>query len=302
MLRLPAIAIAASLAVPALAVADVPIKVPTNLLGGRVAPAQVVVPEPGDPFAGDGVNVDDPEFWTEVWPQEAGPIDPPADVPLDCDENDPESCGIWLDDAAGLDPVPVEVLEPVEPPPAGSTTATIDVSRRLSPKFAKWMVSQTPMLRWTAEPGATRYNVQIYLGPRRVASVWTTGTTLRLPKRVIDQGRYYMWGVWPGFGSSRNPTFREPIGRSIFGVILRPRVVFHAAKNGVVGEVRPRIPGGTLQLRGPASLRGRFPTAVRIPANSRFRLNLPLGQAERLTARLVDQGGHPPRGLVRKGD
>lgn len=301
MLRLPVLAVAASLSVPALATADIAIKVPANLLGGRVAPANAVTPDPGDIFAGDGVSVDDPDFWGDVWPDDAGPIEPPADFAAECDENDPESCGIWLDDAAGLPTVPLDA-------PAASASlatppeSTVAVARRLTPKFGTWMVSQTPTLRWTAEPGATRYNVQIYLGPRRVASAWTTGTSLRLPKRVIDQGRYYMWGVWPGFGPANAPKFKAPIGRSIFGVILRPRVVFHAAKHGVVGEVRPRIPGGVLRLSGPASLRGMFPAKLRIPANSRFRLNLGLADAQRLTARLVDQGNRPPKGLRRKGD
>jgi hypothetical protein len=109
-----------------------------------------------------------------------------------------------------------------------------------------------------------------------------------------------MWSVWPAFGERTGPAFGDPLGRSVFGVVLRPRIVFQQSGRGVIGEVRPRIPGGTLALRGPASLAGRVPRRVRIGANSRFSLPVSLRGAERITARLVDVGPAPPKGLKRQ--
>jgi hypothetical protein len=65
----------------------------------------------------------------------------------------------------------------------------------------------------------------------------------------------------------------------------------------VQGEVRPRIPGGLIALRGPKDIAGRVPKRVRIGANSRINLRLSRRDVERLTARLLDPGTHPPKGL-----
>ncbi len=296
MFRLSLIVTAACLAVPVVAAADVPITVPADLLGGRVAPAQTTAIDPTDPDDEDGVDLSDPEFWDEVWPIRAAALAPPEEIEVDCDEDlVPGSCGLWGDEAAALEPESVTETSAVAAPPE----STIAVSRRLRPTLGAWMTSQTPTLQWTPEPGATRYNVQIYLGPRRVASVWTTGTRVRIPRKVIDQGRYYMWGVFPGFGSATKPTFRKPLGRSVFGVVLRPRIRFTRVAGGVVGEVRPHIPSGTLRLTRPQSLASRVPRKVVVNQNSRIRLTVTTREAERIGARLLTPGPTPPRGIRR---
>ncbi len=298
MLRV-SLALVASLALPAVAAADVRIAVPPSLLGGRVAPANILPPGedpvgPNDLDAGE-IDLTDPDFWRLVWPSAAGAIATPDEV-ISCDEDaQPGSCGVLGDDAAGLTPVSGATTQ--ESPAAGPLEATLAVARPLRPAIGSWMASQTPRLSWTPTPGATHYNVQIYLGPRRVASAWTKRPLLVVPSRAVDQGRYYMWSVWPAFGSPAKPTFGEQIGRSVFGVILRPRIVFRSTATGVQGEIRPRIPGGMIALRGPKDIAGRVPKRVRIGANSRINLRLSHRDAERLSARLLDPGPRPPSGL-----
>lgn len=299
-----AVAVAAVVALPTVAAADVRIAVPTSLLGGRVAPANPLPPpDPTDPVpAGDRdageVDLADPDFWGLVWPSAAAAMVAPDEVVFDCDEDaQVGSCGLWGSDAAVGGAAELQRATAVEPP-----ESTVAVSRKLRPAIGTWMVSQTPRLTWVPTDGATHYNVQIYLGPKRVASAWTTRPQLTVPPRVIDQGRYYMWSVWPAFGDRAKPTFGDPLGRSVFGVILRPRIVFRATAGGVVGEVRPRIPDGTLALRAPAAVAGRIPSRVRIGSNSRFRLPVSADLAERVTARLVDSGPRPPKGLRSRSD
>ena len=298
MLRL-SLALAASLALPAIAAADVRIAVPPSLLGGRVAPANLLSPAtdpvgPDDSDAGE-IDLTDPDFWRLAWPSAAGAIATPDEI-VSCDEDvQPGSCGVLGNDAAGLTPVSGATAQ--QSMAAAPPEATLEVARPLRPAIGAWMTSQTPRLSWTPTPGATHYNVQIYLGPRRVASAWTKRPWLVVPSRAVDQGRYYMWSVWPAFGSPAKPTFGEQIGRSVFGVILRPRIVFRSTATGVQGEIRPRIPGGVIALRGPRDIAGRVPKRVRIGANSRINLRLSRRDAERLSARLLDPGPRPPSGL-----
>lgn len=298
MLRV-SLALVASLALPAVAAADVRIAVPPSLLGGRVPPANILPPgedpvAPDDLDAGE-IDLADPDFWKLVWPSAAGAIATPDEV-LSCDEDaQPGSCGVWGDDAAGL--MPTSGATAQESAEAPTPEATLAVARPLRPAIGAWMASQTPRLSWAPTRGATHYNVQIYLGPRRVASAWTTRPWLVVPPRAIDQGRYYMWSVWPAFGARTKPIFGEQIGRSVFGVILRPRIVFRSTATGVQGEVRPRIPGGVIALSAPRDVAGRVPKRVRIGADSRIDLRLSRRDAERLSARLLDPGARPPMGL-----
>ena len=295
------VALAAALALPAVAAADVRIAVPPSLLGGRVAPANPLPPPgPGDPVNPDDadageVDLTDPNFWSLVWPSAAAALAAPDDIVFDCDEDlNPGSCGLWGGAAAGTGASAASIDAAVAASPPESTVAA---SRTLRPAVGTWMASQTPRLRWTPATGATHYNVQIYLGRRRVATAWTTRPQLAIPPRVIDQGRYYMWSVWPAFGPRTKPMFAEPLGRSVFGVILRPRIVFRSTSTGVQGEVRPRIPGGLLELSGPGALVSRIPKRIHIGSNSRFSLHVSRRDAEHLKARLLNSGPRPPKGL-----
>jgi hypothetical protein len=295
------VVLAAALALPSIAAADVRIAVPPSLLGGRVAPANPLPPpdpanpvNPDDADAGE-VDLTDPDFWSLVWPSAAAALGAPDDIVFDCDEDlNPGSCGLWGDAAAGAVASTASLEAAVSAPLPETTVAA---SRTLRPAVGTWMASQTPRLRWTPATGATHYNVQIYLGRRRVATAWTTRPRLWIPPRIIDQGRYYMWSVWPAFGPRTKPAFGQPIGRSVFGVILRPRIVFRSTSTGVQGEIRPRIPGGLLALGGPRSITSRIPKRIHIGANSRFNLHLTRREAEHVTARLLNSGPRPPKGL-----
>ncbi len=75
-----------------------------------------------------------------------------------------------------------------------------------------------------------------------------------------QQGRTYVWVVWPANGPRRDASYALPVGRSTFAVTLRPRIVFRTrGRRAVEAEVRPHIPFGTLRLRRPDGLRARVP-------------------------------------------
>src|SRR5262249_38215472 len=185
--------------------------------------------------------------------------------------------------------------------PAAPAAPTVAAGRHLSPGFGSWMVSQTPTLSWRPVRGASSYNLQLLLGRRRVLTAWSRDNHLTIPPRSVDQGRYYVWAVWPAFGPPRHPTFGPPIRRSIFGVILRPRIVFRAIPGShgraVDGEVRPHIADGLLALRRPATAGRRVPARIRIDDRGHVRLRVSPREASRLRARLLDSGPRPPKGL-----
>jgi hypothetical protein len=80
-----------------------------------------------------------------------------------------------------------------------------------------------PILRWTKVTRATYYNVQLFLGKRKVLSAWPRGTQLKLPMRWkygktthrLVSGRY-TWYVWPGFGRPAAGKYGAMLGASHF--------------------------------------------------------------------------------------
>lgn len=260
--RLRVLGLATTLAVPGSAAADIAIKVPRNLLGGRVAPGNPLPPaadptaavdpaDPVDPDFTDGVDGIDllaPNFWNLVWPDDAGPVADPASFTGDCDEDvNPGSCGLWGDDAAQLVPLDdvIPTVDPAEAPPT-----TLGVAARLRPGLGTWMGDQTPTLRWTPQPGATHYNVQIYVGPRRVASAWTTGTHITVPPRVLNQGRTTCGPCGP---ASAPPSAASSTSRS--AVPSSASCCAHASSSG-----RPR-PGW--RVRSARTSRGGYSPCTR---------------------------------------
>ena len=313
-----ALAALAALAGPAAARADVPIAVPPRFLGGEIWAALPAGPVPppavagrpsrapraGDPCAGEapencvvlgpGADVDVAPFPqpgpdSAFAPPEEEP-DTPAD-PADPTDVDPGP----IDPAAGQAAQEVARAAPaVAPSPAELSGA---YGGLLAPGPAAWLRWETPVLRWRPAAGAGYYNVQIFRGSRRVVNAWTRAPRLRLPGGALEQGRTYVWTVWPGLGPRRSARFGTPIGRSLFGVTLRPRLVLRRSGRHLVAETRPRIPGGVLALSGPPVRRGRAPARVRIGAAGFFRLDLGRAPAERLSARLLRPGPRPPIGL-----
>jgi len=313
-LILPAAVAAGLLAAPALAAADVPVSVPHRFLGGPIAAPTPVHERDaarglagagrpsaapallGDPCAGaapgdclilvgDDAQVDVPVSDVVGGDPGPGPEAPPED---------PDT-----DDPPPPDQTQSALARPSPAPPAVPTGPSLAAAfgGLLAPRPAGWLPWETPVLRWRTSAGARAYNVQVFRGARRVLDARTRRPHLRVPADVLDQGRSYVWVVWPESGSRRHPRFGTPVGRSTFEITLRPRIVFHRVRRGVVGEVRPRIPDGRLRLGAPRALRGAVPRAVRLDGASRFRLAVTKAQAERLRARLMDRGPQPPIGL-----
>lgn len=88
-------------------------------------------------------------------------------------------------------------------------------------------VTAPPMLSWTAVPGATYYNVQLFRAdPRKVLSLWPAHASLQLKRTWRFEGRRYRlkpgryrWYVWPGFGKRKAGRYGRVIGSGSFVVV-----------------------------------------------------------------------------------
>ena len=95
----------------------------------------------------------------------------------------------------------------------------------VSPK-AGTKVTSPPLLRWAPVPGATYYNVQLYVGKAKVLSAWPTRSQMKLArawtygsvKRKLAVGTY-TWYVWPGFGARADVKYGKLRGKSSFVVV-----------------------------------------------------------------------------------
>jgi hypothetical protein len=252
-------------------------------------------PDPGEP--GDEPDTPDAPEAQPADPQPADPQPEPAPDPGPAAGQDqPPAPGAAVETQARR-PRRAPAVPVAAPAPADLAAA---FGGLVAPRPAAWLPWQTPTLRWRAVGGARYYNVQIFRGARRVLNAWPARPRLTVPQDVLDQGRTYVWVVWPGFGTRSRPRYASPLGRSSFAVTLRPRLVFHRRGSGVVAEVRPHIPHAVLRLGASRRLAGRAPGLVRVDGRSRFALALDRPQAERLQALLVDRGPAPPVGL--RGD
>ncbi len=110
---------------------------------------------------------------------------------------------------------------------AGNTSArslaATPGARLLSPSQGA-QLSSPPLLRWTAVPGASYYNVQLYRGAK-ILSAWPVKARLQLARSWSFRGhRYrlkpgrYHWYVWPGFGSRSISLYGRLIGSGTFVV------------------------------------------------------------------------------------
>ena len=311
MRRAPLVLAAVALtALPAVAQADVFVKVPTPFLGGPIwTPLPAVTPDvsgrpslaprpTSDPCRGAAGEcvVLGPEAAVEVVPLPApGPGGPGVDDggPGDDDPAPASDTPSGGQEATATAPA----ATPAMPPSAAELAQAF--GGLVSPAAADWLPWQRPTLRWKARDGASYYNVQIFRGQRRVLNAWSSRTHLRVPKGVLRQGRSYVWVVWPAAGARRAARYGTAIGRSSFAVTLRPRIVFHTpgGGRGSVAEVRPHIPFGTLRLRRPGALSARVPRIVTLDARGRFVLPISTRAAERLGALLTGRGPTPPVGL-----
>jgi hypothetical protein len=99
-------------------------------------------------------------------------------------------------------------------------------ARLLSPAANAHVISP-PTLSWTAVPGATYYNVQLYRGdPNKLLSLWPVRASLELHRSWRFDGRRYRlkpgrykWYVWPGFGKRKAARYGRMVGSGTFIVV-----------------------------------------------------------------------------------
>ena len=109
---------------------------------------------------------------------------------------------------------------------AVQTLAATPAERLLSPT-ANAHVAAPPMLTWTAVPGATYYNVQLFRAdPTKVLSIWPKHAGLQLHRTWRFDGRRYRlkpgkyrWYVWPGFGRRSAGRYGHMVGSGTFVVV-----------------------------------------------------------------------------------
>jgi hypothetical protein len=100
---------------------------------------------------------------------------------------------------------------------------TVTLTKAVTPKSS--LLSPRPgarvhghaVLRWTAVPGASYYNVQLWYRGHKVLTTWPASSSLTTPSG-LRPGRY-TWIVWPGFGARSADHYGPMIGRGTFVVV-----------------------------------------------------------------------------------
>jgi hypothetical protein len=99
-------------------------------------------------------------------------------------------------------------------PPASVHVAIAPVSKFGPAPQAK--VHGRVRLTWPLRKGARYYNVQVFVGKKRVFVGWPSHGALRLPKGKLKRGKHYTWYVWPGIGAKAKARYGKLIGRNVF--------------------------------------------------------------------------------------
>ena len=104
-------------------------------------------------------------------------------------------------------------------------TVVVPASALLSSPRDGSIVHSPPLFRWRAIRKASFYNVQLYLGGRKVLSRWPSTARLRLGRTWAYEGQdlrlgkgTYHWYVWPGFGPRLKGRYGQLLGESTFRV------------------------------------------------------------------------------------
>ena len=96
-------------------------------------------------------------------------------------------------------------------------------ARLLRPAAGTRVRTLTPVLSWRGKPRGTRlFNVQIFLGARKVLSAFPRGQRFTVPRGVMKPGGRYTWRVWPYRGKGKGFT-SAPLGVSWLAVAAGAR-------------------------------------------------------------------------------
>jgi hypothetical protein len=103
---------------------------------------------------------------------------------------------------------------------AGNVSATAGVRIR-QPAFRLFPASGsevggTVRLTWRKPKRATYFNVQLYLGSKRVTQAWPKSASFKIPRSRLNRGKTYTWYVWPGVGAKSVGRYGTLIGKSTF--------------------------------------------------------------------------------------
>jgi hypothetical protein len=89
-------------------------------------------------------------------------------------------------------------------------------------------LTSPPVLRWSAVPKASYYNVQLFRDGKKILTLWPTDPTLRVPSAWSFAGAafrltpgVYRWYVWAGFGPRSADRYGKLLGSRSFVVIRR---------------------------------------------------------------------------------
>ncbi len=103
----------------------------------------------------------------------------------------------------------------------GSPAASVRVTAKASSTSAfgpapRAKVHGKVRLSWPAAKAARYYNVQLFMGKKRVFVSWPANRTLSLPRAKLRRGRTYTWYVWPGLGAKAKARYGKLIGKNSF--------------------------------------------------------------------------------------
>jgi hypothetical protein len=74
----------------------------------------------------------------------------------------------------------------------------------------------TVRLTWKKPKRASYFNVQVYLGSKRVTQAWPKSPSFKIPRSKLQRGKTYTWYVWPGVGAKAAGRYGTMIGKSTF--------------------------------------------------------------------------------------
>ena len=113
---------------------------------------------------------------------------------------------------------------------AGVAAVALPKASRLFSPNGGARVAAPPVLAWARVPGATYYNVQLFLGREKIMSVWPANPRLALARSWTYNGRRYRltpgtyrWYVWPGLGSRADARYGDLVGEATFVVVGKRR-------------------------------------------------------------------------------